>query len=193
MFINPRIAIIDEILFKFLFFLNKLNESKIPTLGISFGSPYLPNYNYLDSYICAYGYGEVSLSAATDALFGRKPISGKLPINLNNKYKIGQGIEVKKNDKIFNNELSSIDLAKPLSILEEAIENEVFPGAQLFVSKGDKIIINKSIGKFSYDDFSKKVSNSSIYDVASLTKVLSITPVVMKLIQKKWIKNESER
>ena len=28
MFINPRIAIIDEILFKFLFFLNKLNESK---------------------------------------------------------------------------------------------------------------------------------------------------------------------
>ena len=33
---------------------------------------------------------------------------------------------------------------------------------------------------------SKLVSNESIYDVASLTKVLSTTPVAMKLIQKNY-------
>ena len=56
--------------------LSDLKSLNIPVVGISFGSPYLPDYNYLDAYLCSYGYGSVSLNASTDALFGRKDISG---------------------------------------------------------------------------------------------------------------------
>ena len=166
--------------------LSDLESLNIPVVGISFGSPYLPDYNYLDAYLCSYGYGSVSLNASTDALFGRKDISGELPINLNDIYKVGHGLKVKKNYKIFDSQLN-IDLDESFDIIYAAISDTIFPGAQLFVSKGNKILINKSFGKYTYEEDSKIITNKSIYDVASLTKVLSTTPVAMKLIQKKLL------
>ena len=166
--------------------LSDLKSLNIPIIGVSFGSPYLPDYNHLDAYLCSYGYGSVSLKATTDALFGRKDISGELPINLNNIYKTGHGLKVKKNYKIFNSQLN-IDLNESFNIIYTAISDSIFPGAQLFVSKGDKILINKSFGNHTYEKDSKIITNESIYDVASLTKVLSTTPVAMKLIQKKLL------
>tara|TARA_B100001142_G_scaffold330391_1_gene399125 strand:+ start:110595 stop:113384 length:2790 start_codon:yes stop_codon:yes gene_type:complete len=166
--------------------LSDLKSLNIPIIGVSFGSPYLPDYNHLDAYLCSYGYGSVSLKATTDALFGRKDISGELPINLNDIYKTGHGLKVKKNYKIFNSQLN-IDLNESFDIIYTAISDSIFPGAQLFVSKGDKILINKSFGNHTYEKDSKIITNESIYDVASLTKVLSTTPVAMKLIQKKLL------
>ena len=166
--------------------LSDLQSLNIPVVGISFGSPYLPNYNHLDAYLCSYGYGSISLNASTDALFGRKDIIGKLPINLNDVYKIGYGLEVKKNYKIFDSQLN-IDLRESFDIVNQAISDTIFPGAQLFVSKGKNILINKSFGSYTYEKDSKIITNESVYDVASLTKVLSTTPVTMKLIQKKLL------
>jgi len=166
--------------------LSQLRQLKIPIIGISFGSPYLPNYDVLDSYLCSYGYGSVTLDATTDALFGRKNITGVLPVTLNEKYKIGHGVVLKKNNFFFETELN-IEIPESFTIINNAIKDSIFPGAQLFVSKEDKILINKSFGTYTYDTNSKNVSNESIYDVASLTKVLSTTPVVMKLVQKKML------
>ena len=61
----------------------------------------------------------------------------------------------------------------------------IFPGAQIFISKGDQILLNKGFGKLTYEPNSLDVTTSTIYDVASLTKVLSATPVAMKLYQSK--------
>ena len=166
--------------------LKEINLTNIPTIGVSFGSPYLPNYSYLDAYLCTYGYGSVSLNAATDALFGRKDIVGKLPVNLSEKFTIGSGIELKKNKKIFDSS-QNINLDESFNIINNAISDSIFPGAQLFVSKKNKVLINQSFGTYTYEEKSKLVSNESIYDVASLTKVLSTTPVAMKLIQKKLL------
>ena len=66
--------------------LKSMHDNKINFITVSFGSPYLPNYDNLDSYLCTYGYGSVSFNAATNALFGRSKISGKLPITLNQEY-----------------------------------------------------------------------------------------------------------
>tara|TARA_S200000501_G_scaffold169855_1_gene160010 strand:+ start:63236 stop:66043 length:2808 start_codon:yes stop_codon:yes gene_type:complete len=166
--------------------LKKISLMNVPTIGLSFGSPYLPNYSYLDAYLCTYGYGSVSLNAATDALFGRKDIVGKLPLSLSEKFTIGSGIELKKNIKIFDSSLN-INLDESFNIINNAISDSIFPGAQLFVSKKNKVLINQSFGSFTYEKDSKLVSNESIYDVASLTKVLSTTPVAMKLVQKKLL------
>ena len=166
--------------------LENLHSTKIPMVGISFGSPYLPKYNYLDSYLCSYGYGRVSLSAITNAVFGRRSITGVLPVTLNDKYQFGHGLRLKKNDKIFESKLN-IDIPNAFTIINNAISSNIFPGAQLFVSRGDSILVNKSFGRYTYDPESPIVVNESIYDVASLTKVLSTTPVVMKLIQKKLL------
>ena len=166
--------------------LSRIYKTGVPVIGISFGSPYLPEYKYLDSYLCSYGYGSISLNATTDALFGRKNISGKLPVDLSEKYKKGHGLIVKKNEKIFESQLNS-EFPEAFSIINDAISDSIFPGAQLFVSKGNKVLINKSFGRYTYDEDSRYVVNESIYDVASLTKVLSTIPVVMKLVQQKLL------
>ena len=162
----------------------KIDKLKIPTIGLSFGSPYLPEYKSLDAYLCTYGYGSVSINAATNALFGRVDISGKLPINLNSTYRRGDGKILKKNYKIFDSKID-FDLSDPISIINKAIENNVFPGAQLFVSKGDGILYNGGIGKLTYKKDAKFVDRNTMYDVASLTKGLATTPIIMKLVQKK--------
>ena len=75
--------------------LQRLKDENIPTIGISFGSPYLPSYDTLDAYLCAYGYGSISLKAAANALWGRSSIQGKLPVKLNDKYNRGHGVVIK--------------------------------------------------------------------------------------------------
>jgi len=166
--------------------LSSIEKLDIPVIGLSFGSPYLPKYDYLDAYLCSYGYGVVSMDAATNALFGRSDITGKLSVNLNSQYKRGFGIDIKKNNKIFESSVK-YDLTEPISIIEKAIDNQVFPGAQIFVSKGENILYNNGLGKLSYDVNAKNVNSETIYDVASLTKVLATTPIIMKLVQKKQI------
>ena len=73
------------------------------------------------------------------------------------------------------------------SFIESAINDSIFPGAQLFVSKGNQIISSRGFGSQSFDKNSLSVDNNTIYDLASLTKVLSTTSVVMKLIEKKGL------
>lgn len=66
------------------------------------------------------------------------------------------------------------------SLIDAAIDSMCFPGCQIFVSKNNKVLFEKSYGNFTYDK-SPKVTNNSIYDVASLTKVLSCVLGTMKL------------
>ena len=52
------------------------------------------------------------------------------------------------------------------------------PGAQVLVAKGGKVIFNKSYGFKTYkkDD---PVKWNDLYDIASLTKILSTVPLLM--------------
>ena len=65
-------------------------------ITISFGSPYLPSYSYLDTYIAAYGYGSVAMRGCSNVIWGRVDALGKLPINLNSEYQKDHGINKKK-------------------------------------------------------------------------------------------------
>ena len=126
-------------------------------------------------------YGSITINAAFDAMFGRQSINGKLPVRLNDEYINGHG-QYKKNiesvEKTLNIELSSF------SFIESAINDSIFPGAQLFIKRqSDNIEPRFWFAKF--DKNSLSVDNNTIYDLASLTKVLSTTSVVMNLIEKK--------
>ncbi len=68
-------------------------------------------------------------------------------------------------------------------ILEEAIAGRAFPGASFGVLLGDEIVAADGIGNFTYDSGSPEVTSSTIYDLASLTKVLATTSMAMLLYQ----------
>ena len=47
-------------------------------------------------------------------------------------------------------------------------------------------------GHLTFDSNSKKVNSNTIYDIASLTKVVATTPIIMKLIRKKYLHLDHE-
>ena len=166
--------------------IKKLNQENINFVVVSFGSPYLPSYDYIDSYLCAYGYGKVSQVAAANVLWGRKKSVGKLPVDLSPILNRGSGV-ISLKSKHFNGYEQKYDLSTAWAIIDSAIDNKIFPGSQVFIAKNEKIIASRGFGYHTYDNNSPPVEINSIYDVASLTKVLVTTPLIMKLItQKKW-------
>ncbi len=66
--------------------------------------------------------------------------------------------------------------------MEEAVESKVFPGAVLGIAQGDKLIYSQAFGKKSYEDDSE-VKIGTVYDLASLTKVLITTTGIMQLTE----------
>lgn len=66
-------------------------------------------------------------------------------------------------------------------IMQSAVKDSVFPGAALLFGKGQEVIYNKAFGNFTYDKNSTKVSTNSIFDLASVSKVVGTTSAAMIL------------
>ena len=72
---------------------------------------------------------------------------------------------------------------KVLEMLERAVELRAFPGAVLGVGQGESLTI-LPVGRLSYDADSAAVTAETIYDLASLTKVLATTTAAMILMER---------
>lgn len=68
------------------------------------------------------------------------------------------------------------------SIMQYAITEKAFPGAQLLVTKQGKIIFHKTYGYHTYDSI-QRVNLDDIYDLASVTKITGPLPALMKLYE----------
>ena len=67
--------------------------------------------------------------------------------------------------------------------LAQEIEQGHIPGANIFISYNGKVLLNKSFGsRLHTSDEQKPMEQDTIFDIASLTKVVSTLPSVLKLI-----------
>lgn len=73
------------------------------------------------------------------------------------------------------------------NLINSSISEKYFPGAQLVVGNDEGIIYINSYGRYTYDDNSPKVTNESIFDLASVTKAVATTSAVMKLFEERKI------
>ncbi len=67
-------------------------------------------------------------------------------------------------------------------IFQDAISDGTFPGGVLLVGDHERVRFEKSYGTLSKDS-KEDVSIDTVYDVASMTKVVATTPAIMKLIE----------
>ena len=56
---------------------------------------------------------------------------------------------------------------------------------KIFISKNEDIISHIGVGSYTYEENSINVDTASIYDIASITKIISTLPLTMKLIEKR--------
>jgi CubicO group peptidase (beta-lactamase class C family) len=69
------------------------------------------------------------------------------------------------------------------SVLERAISEQAFPGASFGVLAGGRVLALDGVGAFTYDEPAETVTASTVYDLASLTKVIATTAMAMLLHQ----------
>lgn len=71
-------------------------------------------------------------------------------------------------------------LAKADALVEKAIGAGAFPGCRVLASKNGKVFYDKAFGYLTYEH-TVPVTANTVYDLASLTKVVSTTLAVMRL------------
>lgn len=67
------------------------------------------------------------------------------------------------------------------SAIRSAIHDSVFPGAVVVVGNGKGIVYERAYGQYDYSDSAKPMTINTVFDLASLTKVMATTPAAMKL------------
>ena len=65
-------------------------------------------------------------------------------------------------------------------VLERAIQSHVFPGAAVEIGRRDRALATITRGTLSYAEASPDVDPTTIYDLASLTKVLATTAIALR-------------
>ncbi len=81
-------------------------------------------------------------------------------------------------------ELKAYDF-KPLeAAVEQAISDTVFPGATLAVLYKGKVVFHRAFGRMTYSPKSASVDTTTLYDLASLTKAVVTTSIVMQLVER---------
>ena len=69
-------------------------------------------------------------------------------------------------------------------VLDDAIAAGAFPGCAFGVLAGGKVVLEDALGRFTYDEGAPAVTAETVYDVASLTKVVATTAAAMLLYQR---------
>ena len=170
-------------------FVEDVAKTQATTL-IWLGNPYaLSKLNHKDLKGIVVGYqddDETQTHAANLVLNGQSQ-TGKLPVSINNDlpfgtgsnvYAIGMPERVDPKSVGFDADLLNSTIDK---IVQSGLDAEAYPGCQVVIMRKGKIAFSKSYGKTVYKN-GLPISETMLYDVASLTKVLATTASVMKLV-----------
>ncbi len=80
------------------------------------------------------------------------------------------------------------ELRRARAVLESAIQSRVFPGASVEVGTAREPLWQAGVGTLTYDrgpgsDAPTAVARDTVYDLASLTKVLAAAPIAMRSVE----------
>lgn len=185
---------ITEIAVKFI---QELQKNTRVVLSV-FGNPYsLKFFSNSPNLICAYEDNAITQKAAAELIFGAIPANGKLPVSPAPDLRAGTGISLTEpayrlrygfpeSVGMHGPTLSKID-----SIVNMAIADNATPGCQVLVARNGVVVFNKSYGHLTYDK-SQPVTNNTVYDVASITKVAGTLQAVMFLEERGMIDTDKK-
>jgi CubicO group peptidase (beta-lactamase class C family) len=78
-------------------------------------------------------------------------------------------------------DLQDKQFSRAFAVLREAIEQRAFPAAAIAVTHRGSLIALQGFGRFTYEDDAPVVQPDTIFDLASVTKVVATTAVAMLL------------
>ena len=155
-------------------------------ITVGLGSPYLiEHFPQAETWLAAFGISDVAQISTARALFGQIPVRGHLPVTVPGvQLNAGFGLELAANPMTLQpmDVRGEAQLRPAYEVIEHAIADKAFPGATLAVGYRGKVAIH-AFGNLSYGTKAPAVNVHTMYDIASLTKVVATTTLVAKLAE----------
>ncbi|MEP7195261.1 MAG: glycoside hydrolase family 3 N-terminal domain-containing protein [Saprospiraceae bacterium] len=172
-------------------FINQISKFKKLTLCI-FGTPYVAKFfPNVSAIVICYENNAVIQNIGAELIFGTDPIKGILPVQISDELLLGKGIirpslmrlgySIPEAEGFNSDSLSFISI-----IANQLIQSKAAPGCQILIAKNNKIVYSENFGSLNYDS-SQFVSQKTIYDIASLTKITASAPCLMKLTDENFL------
>jgi beta-glucosidase-like glycosyl hydrolase/CubicO group peptidase (beta-lactamase class C family) len=154
------------------------------------GNPYvLRQLPRVGSYLATYGINEALERAAARALLGQAPITGRAPISLPGFFALGDGLTRGTSLASYATPAMTRALQDTLrQLLDRAVRDSAFPGAYAVVGTRDRVIAAYGAGHIDWQRQPDGPAGplpdaSTMWDLASLTKVVGMTSAIMQLVE----------
>lgn len=168
--------------------LNRLQQ-KAKVIVSLFATPYaLKQLPATAAVVCAYENLPDLQIVAAQQIFGALPFRGRLPVTVEGMYALGTGYQTKTLQKLQFGlpeqvGISSSKLTRIDTLVRNCIQARIFPGCQILIARKGRVVFQKNYGTLTYDNYNEKVTNETLYDVASVTKVAATLQAVMYLYE----------
>ncbi len=166
-----------------LYLASKLEQDQ-HLVTVYFGNPYaIRNSCSHKTLIAAYEDDPITQETVADYINGKFTARGKLPVSVCSGLAFGAGIvsaRLLQEVDPASVGLKATVLAGIDSICLDAIKQKAIPGCAVLVARDGKIAYEKAFGTYAYTD-STPVRVETLYDLASVTKIMATTLSVMKL------------
>ena len=168
-----------------------------PTILVVFGSPYVQARFFpltdFAAVLQAYDDTRFSQDAVSQIIFGALPALGSFPISLPPDLHLGDGIRTEGGLRLSyvsptQHGANPLYIARADSLAQAGIDSGAFPGIQILAYHKGEVFYRRNFGRTTYSKFSPPVTDTTIYDLASVTKITATTPLVMRLVEKKKLR-----
>jgi len=169
--------------------IERLAATGVPVILVSYGSPYLlAQVPDVPVYVCTYGRFGDSEPAAMAALFGEHAVGGRLPVSIPGLAAVGDGVDLPRREKRLEPSTPEAAGFRPgaldevARVLDDFRARHAFPGGVVAVGHRGKLAYLHPFGSLTYDADSPPVTADTLYDLASLTKVVVTTTLTMIMV-----------
>lgn len=154
-----------------------------------FTKPYalldFPSTEKIESVIVSYQNSEVAQDKTAQLIFGAIDGKGVLPVTAHPDFQVNSCIHTVRINRLQYGLPETVGLSSQIlnqidKEAERVIAAQMTPGMQILVARRGKVVYHKAFGKYTYNG-NTPVTTESVYDLASLTKILATLPEVMKL------------
>jgi beta-glucosidase-like glycosyl hydrolase/CubicO group peptidase (beta-lactamase class C family) len=169
--------------------LSRLAAGGPPLIVLAFGSPYLLRQApEIPVYLAAYGGIDSAQRAAIGALFGEFDLGGRLPVTLPGLFPFGHGLKIPHRVMTLapappdTQGFKALTFAEVDATVDRFLERKAFPGAVVAVGRNGALVHLKAYGRQTYESGSPAMTVDTVFDLASLTKVIATTTMAMMLV-----------
>jgi CubicO group peptidase (beta-lactamase class C family)/beta-glucosidase-like glycosyl hydrolase len=145
----------------------------------------LNEFSDLNTAVAAYTDNPLFENFAAQMIFGAMPFEGRLPLSINQTLTEGTSLSTQPVQRFSyvmpeQSGMDSKTLDEISYIVRQAIDSGATPGCHVFVAHKGKVVYDRPFGSLTYDD-KMPVTDETIYDLASITKVAATLQAVMFL------------